>query len=280
MAAIGSAALAAIVPPGSARAQEPAPGHRDTLEVRHALRYGPSPQAELDVYRRRVRGSVPAAAVLVVHGGGWRYGDKRRMVGVSRALAQAGFVAFNVNYTLASWARPGFRRQPAELSLAAGWIRRNAGRFGVDPTRLGALGSSAGGHLVALLAMANRGPLRAGARVRAAVTWSAPFDLVRPEQPGLAPAIDSFLGCALRPCALRRAVASPVNHATPDDPPLLIVNSARELVPIGQATEMAGRLRLAGVAHRLWILPGRRHARSYSTTALGPSIDFLRSRLR
>jgi hypothetical protein len=41
--------------------------------------------------------------VLVLHGGGLRFDDKGRMEGISRALAQGGFVAFNVNYSLAAW---------------------------------------------------------------------------------------------------------------------------------------------------------------------------------
>jgi acetyl esterase/lipase len=273
---LGAAALIAgaclAVAPGS-------PASRDRIEVVTGLRYAATPAAVLDVYRRRDRAGRALPAVLVVHGGGWRHGDKRRMVGVSRALAGAGFAAFNLNYTLASWARPGYRRQPAELRAAVEWIRRNAARMDVDPRRIGALGSSAGAHLAALLALGGRGPLDRGSRIRAAVTWSAPFDLSRPGGPGLPGAIDTFLGCALRPCDLRRAAASPVNHASPDDPPMLIVNSADELVPARHAVEMAARLRSAGVPHRLWILPGTRHARSYSDAALGPSIDFLRRRL-
>jgi hypothetical protein len=67
---------------------------------------------------------------------------------------------------------------------------------------------------------------------------------------------------------------------TRDDPPMLIVNSDEELVPLGHARHMAARLSMAGVTHRLWVLPGGRHATMYTATALGPSIDFLRRWLR
>jgi acetyl esterase/lipase len=60
----------------------------------------------LDVYGPRARGAGVAPAVLVVHGGGWRSGDQRKDGG---AYPEAGFVAVNVNYSLATWWRPGFQ---------------------------------------------------------------------------------------------------------------------------------------------------------------------------
>jgi acetyl esterase len=140
---------------------------------------------------------------LVVHGGGWRSGDKDRMERVSRAVAEAGFVAVSVNYSLAASWRPGYPRQPNELRIAVRWIRRNSYRLGVDGGRIGALGS-AGGHLAALLATRTSGNLSAGDRVRAVATWSAPPDLVRPDHASLVPMIETFLGCRSDVCLRRR----------------------------------------------------------------------------
>jgi hypothetical protein len=103
-----------------------------------------------------------------------------------------------------------------------------------------------------------------------------PVDLVRPDHAPLAPAIEMFLGCPPETCPRRRAAASPTSHVTADDPPMLIVNSEQEFVPLEEARGMAARLSTARVRHRLWILPGTRHATVYTMTALGPSIDFLR----
>ena len=251
----------------------------DGVKVERRLRYGGSGRTVLDVYRRRRRGGSSAPAVLVVHGGGWRFGDKGRMEGVSRALAQAGFVAFNVNYSLAAWWRPGFPTQLYELRAAIRWIRRNAERFGLDRDRIGALGSSAGGHLAALLAVSARGSLSAGTRVRAVATWSAPFDLVRPYNVALAPAIETFLGCSLHRCPQRGSAASPVVHVSADDPPFLIESSEQDLVPVEHAGEMAAELASVGVPHALWVLPGDQHGTDYTASALGRSINFLRRRL-
>jgi acetyl esterase/lipase len=250
------------------------------LLVERNLRYGGSERAVLDVYRADGRDRTGVAGVLVVHGGGWRFGDKRKMADIARALARAGFVAFNVNYSLATPSRPGFPTQVKELGAALRWIGRHAPRFGVNPRRLAALGSSAGAHLAALLA--TRGPAFSThvPRLRAVVTWSAPFDLVSLYQPALAPAVASFLGCGPGACPQRRAAASPLMHVTAGDPPMLIVGSEAELVPVEQAQRMAARLRVAGVPHRLWVLSGTAHGIDYADVALAPAVAFLRRRLR
>jgi acetyl esterase/lipase len=91
-----------------AAASEPrASAARSGVTIERGLRYGRSRAMVLDVYRPRPRSARPA--VLVVHGGGWRSGDKDRMERVSRAVAEAGFVAVNANYSLAAWWRPGIQ---------------------------------------------------------------------------------------------------------------------------------------------------------------------------
>jgi acetyl esterase len=241
--------------------------------------FGP-PGPTLDIYRR-VGDSVPRPAVLVVHGGGWSGGGKGRAAPVARALARAGIVAVNLGYTLAAPGFAGYPRQPAELRAAVRWIRRNASRLGVDPRRIGAFGSSAGGHLAALLATRGRGPLETGARVAAVATWSAPLDLAPlATHRLLGPAATKLLGCALASCPDRWRDASPLTHVTPDDPPFLLFNSAREMVPASQAERMSARLAAAAVPHEPRLLAGHAHAREYAERALAPTVAFLRRELR
>lgn len=233
----------------------------------------------LDVHTPESVAGDRAAAVMVVHGGAWSAGDKAAIGNVARSLAAAGMVAVNVNYTLAAPGRPGFPSQLDQLRAAVRWVRRNAARIGVDPTRIGAMGSSAGAHLSALLATTGRGPLTAGDRVRAVVSWSGPLELgAVAMQRRLPTKIAGLLGCGL--CPRRAALASPIQHVSPGDPPMLLVNSRRELIPARQAVRMANRLRHARVPHRLRLVPGNLHAPRYSPTVLGPSIAYLRRHLR
>jgi acetyl esterase len=229
----------------------------------------------VDVYRR-AGDRPPRAAVLVVHGGGWSGGGRGRMAPVARAVARAGMVAVNVGYTRSSPLAAGHPRQLDELRATVRWLRRDARRLGIDRRAIGAIGSSAGGHLASLLATRGEGRLDRGARIAAAVAWSPPVDLpALADHRVLGPAATLLLGCPAAACADRWADASPLTHVTPDDPPLLLVNSRDELVPATQAEAMAARLAAAAVPHELWLLDGGAHGREYAGTALARSVAFL-----
>jgi acetyl esterase/lipase len=235
--------------------------------------------AGVEVYRRAGE-RRDAPAVLLVHGGGWSGGSKARMAPYARRLARAGFVAFNAGYTLAAPGLPAYGVQPRQLRAVVRWIRRESDRFGVDRRRIGALGSSAGGHLAALLATDGRGPRGGGARLAAAVTWSAPLDLSSLAQHHmLGPAATRLLGCPLSACPDRWAATSPLAHVDPGDPPMLLFNSRRELVPLRQSLEMSARLTAAAVPHALRIVEGNRHARDYAGEVWRETIAFLREEL-
>jgi len=267
-AALVAAGFVAIATPRPAGAANPIVVRRDvpyaTAEGRALL---------LDAYvPSSARTTRPA--VVLVHGGGWRKGDKRDFSAEARRFATMGWVAFSVDYRLAT--PSAFPAEVDDVSAAVRWVRTHAGDYGVDPARIGALGPSAGGHLVAMLATVGEGPLDAGARIRAAVSWSGPMDLTRLAGPGGVPDLTAPLfECTPDTCPEQWADASPVSHVDPTDAPLLLINSSDELVPLDQAREMADRLRAAGVVHRLDVLPGSRHGQDFSVDEWKPTVAFL-----
>lgn len=262
----------------AAAATASAPPAAAALRVERGLAYQGKGKPTLDVYRpARSGGRLPG--VMVVHGGTWRHGDGGKMRRFARRIARAGFVVFDVGYTYATKARGAFPRQPDDLRRALRWIRARAARFKVDAQRIGAFGSSSGAHLVALIATKGRGSLDAGARVRAAVTWSAPFDFTRLRRHKLSGAIRHFLGCATRRCTKRLRAASPLRYVTADDPAMLVVNSRDELMPLGQPRRMVNRLNAAGVEAKLALVPGSRHGAKYADRQLDPTIAYLREQL-
>jgi acetyl esterase/lipase len=237
-------------------------------------------QLGLDVYQPAKKGKS-RPAVVVVHGGGWTQGDKALFAQQSNQLAQRGFVAFSVNYRLAP-AHP-FPAAVEDVEAAVAWVRKHAKDYGVDPKRIGALGGSAGGHLVGMLATDGEGSLGAGHRVAAVVSWSGPMDLV-----ALGPAaatnagssIRNFLGCLPAACPDAYTAASPVTHVDKTDSPMLIVNSTNELVPKAQADGMKAALDKAGVANQEIILPGTAHSRAYSDRVWDQTVTFLENYLK
>jgi acetyl esterase/lipase len=250
------------------------------------LSYGPDAAEVADVYLPQP--SAPSRpAVLVVHGGGWHKGSRHDDDSVAQQLASVGFVVVNVDYTLASPSLPGYPMQVQDLEQAVRWIRANATSFGVDPMRIGAVGASAGGTLVQLLADTQSGSCTSGSRIAVAVSWSGPTDLTVLDQPSLScpsrtscgidfTGIADFAGCAQwNLCPAAYAAASPVNHVTGDTSPLLLYNSSDEVIPAAQATEMGSRLAAANVPYGVTLVPGTAHAEAYSATALPGTIAWL-----
>jgi acetyl esterase len=181
-----------------------------------------------------------------------------------------------------------------DVLAAVAWVRAHAAEYGVDPSEIGAIGESAGGHLAAMLAVLGRESLDMGSRIAAAVSWSGPMDLnalVRDAGDVVSAGgftirdlVEQFLGCSGVSCARLFRKASPVTFVDPSDAPMLLVNSVEEFIPIAEAREMAVELRRAGVSVRVIEMPGDKHAGEYandpvpgySRTVLDASIAFLR----
>lgn len=148
--------------PDAERAERatPPPGAR----VERDIAYGPDPRQRYDVYLPATL--RPEAPLLVmVHGGGWRTGDKglARVVDHKAAwwLARGG-VFVSVDYRLLPDADP--RLQAADVAAAVASIQQHAHQWQADPARTLLMGHSAGAHLVVLLG-SNPGLLqRAGAQ--------------------------------------------------------------------------------------------------------------------
>ena len=240
----------------------------------------------LDVFLPRVGQSRPL--VVVVHGGGWRGGDRARfapgealVAPRAQVLARRGFVVASVDYRVGPAGR--FPAAASDVAAAVQWLRRHARSLRVDPTRIALFGASAGGNLAALVAMQGRGRLDREARVAAVVSWSGPMDLTRFDAelggPARRPFVEQYLGCAPTSCPARYAASSPFNLVDATDPPMLVVNASREIVPLEQATLMARRLSAFHVPHQLLVVPGTRHAAQYATAAWPATLRFLHHQL-
>jgi acetyl esterase/lipase len=177
-------------------------------------------------------------------------------------------VAVTIDYALVPTVR--FPAPLDDVRTALRWVRTNAARLGVDPTRVALVGGSAGGHLALLEATTAR---QAADRPTTVVSWSGPTDLTTPGP--LARLVRGLLGCDPRLCARRAAAASPLRHVDRLDPPTLLVHSTREVVPLAQAVAMDARLAAAGVAHRLVTVPGRAHSTELGDRAWRPTVAYL-----
>src|SRR5687767_10427453 len=105
---------------------------------------------KLDVYTPKAESQQARPCVVWIHGGGWQGGNKMGGAGRVGPLAATGdYVGASVGYRLTDVA--SFPAQIHDCKAAIRYLRANASKYGIDPNKIGAWGSSAGGHLVSLL---------------------------------------------------------------------------------------------------------------------------------
>ena len=91
----------------------------------------------------------PRPAVLLIHGGGWRSGDRSQQIPMAQRLAAKGYIAVTAEYRLSTEAL--YPAAVHDLKAAIRWLRANAIEYNIDTTKIATLGCSAGGQLAALL---------------------------------------------------------------------------------------------------------------------------------
>lgn len=243
----------------------------------------------LDVYDAgRSRSARPA--LVLVHGGAFRAGDKAMYAPLASALARMGYVAFSVNYRLAP--RHTYPAALDDVQRAVRWIRAHAARFGVDPARVGALGHSAGGYFAAMLAVRdtrdNSIPdLRAwSSRVTCACDFFGLGDLQGDLGDGQGVQIVAdFLGRSREEAPALWREASPVAHVSKKSAPLYIFHGTRDRnVPRAQSVLLEAALRKAGAPVEFMTLEGAGHGwppqSEYGRRSEPAMLAFLRKHLR
>jgi acetyl esterase/lipase len=256
--ALGAATVAVLGPQVSASAQ-------GAIEVRSDITYATHAGDALLLDAYLPDAGAPVPGVIVVPGGKWVNIDKTKHSDVPTYFADHGIAAFAIEYRSAT--EFPYPAAVEDVVAAIRWVRGHAAEFDVDPTQLGAVGVSAGGHLAALAATMGSGPLDRGARVRVVASWSGPMDLeplVDTPDADLREPVRTFLGCsATEDCTAVARDASPITYADPSDPPMFLVNGETEIIPVGQAESMARALAAAGVESEVDVVAGGGHGAGY-----------------
>ena len=227
------------------------------------------------------KGIGPFPAVVCIHGGGWVSGDRKEMANTIDVLARRGYVAIAPDYRLAPKHR--FPACIEDCKAAVRWLRANAGKYHVDPDRIGVLGIAAGGHLACLLGVTtpsdgldgtgdNAGTSSA---VQAVVALSAPTNLLSEAlwtPKVLKNNFEPLLGSLPTKNMDLTRKASPLHYQPSSPPPFLLIHgSADEHVPIEQMRAFSAMLKARGGSVREFVLEGDRQA--FTGPALTRSVD-------
>ncbi len=234
----------------------------------------------LDAFLPQVEGPVPA--VIVIHGGAWRSGNRRQLRGYADSLAKRGMACFAIDYRLAPDHK--FPAQIDDCRAAVRWVRRNAAEFRVDAARVGAIGYSAGGHLAALLGTtgkpAEEDPEKLDTRLQAIVAGGAPTEFrLMPDGGKWA---EYWMGGDQKAVPEKFEAASPTAFVDEKDPPFFFFNGTDDkLVPLIWSMTCHTALRGAGVRSEVYRIEGAGHIEAaMNREAIQRSVAFLATELR
>ena len=201
-----------------------------------------------------------------IHGGGFSGGSKSLDASsAARRLVDRGFAVASLEYRLSGEAK--FPAAVLDLKAAVRHLRANAALYRVSPARIGAWGSSAGGHLAAFLGVtggvaefedASLGNAAQSSRIQAVVDWFGPSDLLQMEPDAVAQGCAPYGGIGhddarspeglwlgAKPSSVPELArtASPVTWVSADDPPFIVQHGGVDCtVPTQQGRRMRDAL--------------------------------------
>lgn len=241
----------------------------DARKVERDVVYGKvgAMELKLDLYFPK-GGEGKWPVTVYVHGGGWQNGDKSSGAGAMAIgeLVKRGYLVASVNYRLAPSHK--FPAQIEDVKCAIRFLRAHAKDYNLDPKRIGVWGSSAGGHLVALLGTSDAkaglegkgGWPEQSSRVQAVVDLFGPADLTVEFAGGNTRIAETVFGASSNKDEVMKR-ASPVTHVSADDPPFLILHGEDDqLVPLSQSEKLHERLMAAGVSSKLVVVKNAGHS--------------------
>ncbi len=264
------------------RAQRPGPAIPLSVDAKLDMPYATTENVRqrLDIFLPKNREAGKKLPVLVfVHGGAWQAGSKEQGRGqVIRFAAQGTCAGVSVGYRLSQEAK--WPAQIHDCKAAIRWIKANAEEYELDAERIVVWGTSAGGHLVAVLGTSagvtemdgNLGPhTDKDTKVAGVIDFFGPTDVSKMNTQRLPGTMDhdtpdapeaKLLGGPVQTIPEKVKSANPLTYVDKTDPPFLIVHGKKDpLVPHGQSELLAAALKKAGVANELYNVKDGGHGR-------------------
>ena len=241
----------------------------------------------LDIY---MPADVQTPPLLIwVHGGAWRSGTKEQ---VPMVFVEHGIATASLDFRLSTEAR--FPAAVHDIKAAIRFLRANASEYGYRTDRIAISGSSAGGHLAALVGATNGHAALEGtvgdhpdqsSDVQAIVSYFGASNLTtilaQSTPHGLnvrEPALTLLLGALPESAKELAELASPVFHVDRSDPPLLLVHGDQDpQMPINQAHELEGAYKQLGLDVSFDVVHGAAHGGNafFSGDHLTRALEFL-----
>jgi acetyl esterase/lipase len=220
-----------------------------------------------DLYVPQGEGALPV--VLFVHGGGWSGNDRKQLRRQAAFLAERGFFGMAIDYRLAPEHPSPASFEDAQAAVA--WLRDHASQYHLNPNRIAAVGSSAGGHLAAMLGVFSGPQSNPATKVEAVVAFNGIFDLNTMPPSAM---VEQFIGTSCSASLARCKKASPISYVQNGLPPFLILHGTADMTaPYSQATSMVAALHAAHDSATLFTADGAPHTFWAQDHWMNPAFD-------
>lgn len=209
----------------------------------------------------------PRPLLVWIHGGAYMGGDKAENHAIWGDLMRRGYAVATINYRLSGDAK--WPAQIADCKAAIRYLRAHAGEYRIASDRIAVWGSSAGGHLAALVGVSGEVKefdigehLDQSSAVSCAVDLFGPADFETMPQFSSPDSPEARLWGRPTSEALEMArSASPLSYLSRSTPPILILHGdADGVVSLEQSRQFHAAMRKAGAPGELVILPGVGHS--------------------
>jgi acetyl esterase/lipase len=229
-----------------------------------------------DIARPKTPPAGLMPAVLWIHGGGWTSGSHHDFA-QTKQLAKHGYLVLSVEYRFADEAP--WPAQIEDCKLAVRWLRANAAKYQVDPNRIGCWGTSAGGHLVALMGVTGDKPELEGkggsegfsSAVQAVVCFCGPTLFTGSNY--IVPSGKMAGGTYEEKTDVYKQM-SPLNNVNPKACPYLFVNGDKDMtVPLWHAELMTEALKKVNVPVERIVVKNAGHGYTFVGVKGGPPAD-------
>lgn len=239
----------------------------------------------LDVFYPSHKRKKGRPGVLMVHGGGWRSGNRSMEVPMAQQLAAKGYVAVTVEYRLSPEAQ-----YPAgiyDLKAAVRWMRAHAAEFGLDTSKIAAYGCSSGAQMASFLGTTNgmaqfegtEGNLDHSSAVQAVLNIDGIVSFIHPEASAEGVMAGQWLGGSREENWKNWKEASPLEYVNARTPPFLFVNCTIPRFHAGRE-DLFKLLDGFGTYHEVHTIPDSTHSfwlvHPWFEETLRYSVGFLR----
>ena len=216
----------------------------------------------LDAYY--TKNKKPSPAIVIIHGGGWKSGNKSQMETFAIEMASKNYSCFNIEFRLSPEAQ--YPAAIFDVKNAIQYIKKNARKFNVDTTKIAVLGCSSGAQMASLIGTTNGKPafedsnnnVKFSSKVNAIVNIDGTLAFKHPESiEGTVAGL--WLGGSYEEIPEIWEQAAPLNQTDKNTPPILFINSSIPRFHAGR-DDMIAILNKYGIYSEIKTFPNSPHS--------------------